>query len=1417
MLTFTFGDLIVLLLVAVVLVIYRHLDKNNRSLERVKKFADQAQVQLQEIVDAKARDLKDLGIEVEVHQQTLKTVLNHVHQSTESLEAKAKEIDTLSTTIHSYQELIDDLSNRTKAVHENLQRVKEESKFVDGVGKRIKEASDQIQKLEKSIPQLIKEFDQKNSQDLENLSISIRKDFTQALSQAQSTFQAQQAELTQWMTTLKQDLEDEKILFEDKAAAFQITSQQAMDGFNQHITDSVELGKALKLEILEAFSSQFRQELSDAGEKLTQSVDEMMQQQMESEDQLKEWKVSFRQRMNQIQEEMVSSIKEQEEGMQKDLATLSNQFDQFTQELDQKVDEIARNQEEVLEQARELVRQQQQEFSVLLYNSEEKLRNDLEQVREKGNSMADIALTKMNQDIEAKTESIRSKIQESLDDLTRRTESSHRTIDHNFSNLQQQLDSYIADSKGFIENLDARMIDLNQRLGQDKELHERMLEDFITSSKDRIQTQEDSIAERLQELSNQLFQVRRDAETTVHGFKADLSTEIQQASDGFDLQLQGVKDEGLALTEEVKRIINERIETIKQSSTGSLGSLKEDIEKEFNQVSETFIQLRQTQQDQLRDTTSGFQQDIALFREEAEASAMTEQQRFQELLASHDQQIQTKISNAAQDLQRLAELQANLNDKSKQFYLEFEQQQQDFKGSAEQSFLELHHLVRSQSQLVESKAMKELDIRLRDYEESFGYRIHSLEQVSADVTNLDHELRKTLERTSIRLTDDLRQMSQQLKQDRQQDLVKAKSEMESLLSDMVTFETSLNELKDRAYQTTSEKLKLFEEDFFADLRLRSEKIDNQMEEWILNVRTKLQDIETNTDHKAQGIEQDFIKKIELVTKSMQDQAQQQIERISQEITQETQQLQSRVSQEQQRIRDKQQQNLEELQQFYDSFVIKLEDVEKMLIQTQESKQRALSETLGVRVRTIEEQTEQKTQEIQQLFENVRSDVAIWQNRYLQQIKQSESNLDTEIDQVRNSVSQELEQLRMSVEDKTQAVESNLDDRLTSISQMVQQSEKKVQMSYEALEAFSDKTLEEFANSKETMQVEIQSSLRDFRTQSQRLEMEYLEQQKKLMEALENRTNQLDSTLEEIDRRQKQFISQTKLFERADSMKEELTLDIQRLNGQIDELRQEKKDFASVEQLVQQLKVLSADSASKVEFILSERKQLESIEQNVQKLLKLADSVDQRILEARDSHDQLLELQKAMRDLNDLERMVEQRFDRLEKKSGILETTIEGVDKNFQQLSQLENSFTRIYEDIENTIPNRLLTIDTQIAQITLKKKEADLAIKNLGQIDGLLKDLEKRLGEIQQQREWLARTETRFEDITRQATDQVQILSTLVKDELKQQNDNPDEIPKSARDLVIRLAHQGWKIEEIARTTKLSRGEVELILEMKTK
>ena len=92
-----------------------------------------------------------------------------------------------------------------------------------------------------------------------------------------------------------------------------------------------------------------------------------------------------------------------------------------------------------------------------------------------------------------------------------------------------------------------------------------------------------------------------------------------------------------------------------------------------------------------------------------------------------------------------------------------------------------------------------------------------------------------------------------------------------------------------------------------------------------------------------------------------------------------------------------------------------------------------------------------------------------------------------------------------------------------------------------------------------------------------------------------------------------------------------------------------------------------------------------------------------------------------------------------------------------------------------------------------------------------------RLEKAQSSREWMARTETRFEEIGRQAQEQVRLLESIIKAETKKEKGERGAPPLDKRETVVKLSHQGWSVQEISRVTQLSRGEVELILELAPK
>jgi DNA-binding NarL/FixJ family response regulator len=137
---------------------------------------------------------------------------------------------------------------------------------------------------------------------------------------------------------------------------------------------------------------------------------------------------------------------------------------------------------------------------------------------------------------------------------------------------------------------------------------------------------------------------------------------------------------------------------------------------------------------------------------------------------------------------------------------------------------------------------------------------------------------------------------------------------------------------------------------------------------------------------------------------------------------------------------------------------------------------------------------------------------------------------------------------------------------------------------------------------------------------------------------------------------------------------------------------------------------------------------------------------------------------------------------------------------------------------EKIIPlrNDISQAEQRQTRIQEEREKIDAVINRVVSIDTTISDLDKRLENLGKAREWLARTETRLEEINRDTQQRVRLLGTLSKRESggRKTSGSPD---MSTREMVVKLAREGWNSEEIAANLKLSRGEVELILELQPK
>ena len=241
--------------------------------------------------------------------------------------------------------------------------------------------------------------------------------------------------------------------------------------------------------------------------------------------------------------------------------------------------------------------------------------------------------------------------------------------------------------------------------------------------------------------------------------------------------------------------------------------------------------------------------------------------------------------------------------------------------------------------------------------------------------------------------------------------------------------------------------------------------------------------------------------------------------------------------------------------------------------------------------------------------------------------------------------------------------------------------------------------------------------------------------------------------------------------------------------------------------------MNDEVSSKLSRFLTEKRRIEEMEGDFKKLINLSQSIDIKLDQVTTSNDNLQEIQIRIRNLEELEGEVLQKYERLEKKKDVLEATADEVDKNFQRVQDLETAMKSVEGELRGIAP-QVAEITGQIKLITTEKKRTSAAVEQLQSLDAILTDVEDRMEKMQKAREWLAGTETRLEEVNKKAQEQVKLLGSLVKEGAATRGGGKAS-PMGSRDVVTKLARQGWSSEEIARATQLSRGEVELILELK--
>ncbi|MDR1625077.1 MAG: hypothetical protein LBT33_00935 [Spirochaetia bacterium] len=788
------------------------------------------------------------------------------------------------------------------------------------------------------------------------------------------------------------------------------------------------------------------------------------------------------------------------------------------------------------------------------------------------------------------------------------------------------------------------------------------------------------------------------------------------------------------------------------------------------------------------------------------------------IAGSNEEHLKGQIAALHDGIGRADELERELSEKTKSL------------DAALRRFVSEYEMrITETGEAMETRIVGGLEARLADYEKDLGYRFSGVEGVFEDIQNLEKALKDTMGRISLKIREDFSAFGKGMREEQLAYKAEIDASMQEIRSAMDGVDAGLTELKSRAYDNVSEKLKIFEDDFFQDLRSREQAIQEKWIQWQAGVDASLEVLSKENEEKRSRLESRYTESLKSRFADFQGRMNAQMEGWASEFGSFQRGLQERMDfsgESLKAFRGDVEERIEQAKSGAQAFLHEEIARQNTLLDKELDK---FTREYEVKLKNLSATLDEKHSSASALLDSIRSEVAVWQAEVLQKIRESEADITNQAAGLKVGVSdsiaalqEEFARQKNDLVQNTREERAALKDELRKLeSQTAALREEIGRKTGEALSGFEGRFAQfsdSFAREMGAFETASDEKIRAFRASLQDTREQFDALHQKLFGRMEDSSKLLSLNLAEIDRRQKNFIEQTKIFERADSLKESLRESIDEMKNDMAQNNAHRKEIQEVEAQFLRIRKLGEEVSEKMSRFAADKRRIDTLEEDYNRLIAMSETVKQKIQNVSGFDEEIVEIQASFRTLQTLQGEVDARFDRLEKKRKILDNTAEGVEQNRAALEALDKKLDSFRREMD-LIPESVDTLVKKVEGVVAGSGKVEAALKQLSSIDGLLKDLEKRADKMQKVREWLARTETRMGEITRTAQEHIKLLGSIVKEGPRGSSSARKKGAPSlgTQEIVRKLAREGWKVDQIATHTKLSQGEVELILELGSK
>jgi len=1404
---FTLGNILTLTISLTLIVIFRQLDKNNRSLEKAKKYGDKLRDDLDLYIKERSAKLDEAAVALEVQQtkavaavKRLDSIREELARKEEELMQRTQAVGAFGKQIETYDATIKQLLEMTALAETNLSKITAESDFADSLGKKLMASQKQLAEISSTIPSLQASFTEENRKRFEEIHAQTLERISANVSDIRARVDAASAESAAQLSATADKLKD---LYQK---AYAEAARRA---------DALEDGAFVKLK---EQASERLVKYKEAIEEKTLSLQEATKERLLETQQLaKTFKADWQAEAAEFLEATRAEIRQ----------LAAEQTD------------VASRVEERLKSVGDLAETRAEELSADVHRIEAELRSSLDGVAESLTgelSALDDSLRKRLDNTATFAETRSAEIVAAVKTLTADTQSAVSGLsaetDAAIKEITERLESSVG---GLSSHADAAVQDATTRV-------DAAVTGLTNHAAAAIQSATAQVDTAVKTLT-------ADTQSAVSGLSAETGAAIKEITERLESSVGGLSNHADAAVRDATGRVDSAIKAVSErvdASTGEVATRADAAVAALStRVGQTLDELSARLDATAEDIAKRQTEAVAKLSSHSDAAVASAAERSATALAelsaksessidAVDAKLRDKLSAVSTKAsEQLAAIGSKTAEQIAAIKAESHTAISAFEADAAKRLGEV--VTQTDARLAEAAAKtagaldssaRATDERLLSWSQDLEYRLARFDDLIADTGRLDVQLRQVMDDTQKRVTGEFE--SYTVEQQSKLDAFSKKllDEAASLTGRMQALETGLNELKSRAYDNVSAKLKLFEDDFFADLKKRSDSINAELERWKANVDERLDLLGAESESARKASEDAATAALKERLTALGEQYRAHTAKLEDQIAAVEGELRARITASDQSILAFTQQYRAEFEQARSGAEQYIQgELDAQARSVQESIQKQQRE-VDLRTKALLDSVEAAKTETALTLEGLRSDFAAWQTKTDQQFADAGAHLDTrlaKLDQVakesigaveaawqakyRDFVEKTAEE-RRQLKDSLDVLKKDISLANAEFDRRSAESLSGFEAAFARMTGDADRRLRESA-------AETDRTVQALRAQAQELRDGLESNREKLFQKLQSDTGALGATLEEIDRKQKAFIAQTRVFDRADELKASLESGIESLKRELSQLDVWRDAMGALEQQYAKIRKVEEDSSQKVARFMSEKKRIDILETDFNKLLALSDSMDKKIAELTGTNDDLQQYQVQIRRFEETLSEVNARYDRLEKKAVVLDQTVDGVDKAFDGLKSLEAALAG-YRDQVSGVPDQLAAVKAELDALLENRDKTALTVEKLSALDDILADVEARTAKMQTAREWLARTETRLEEISKKSQDQLKLLGDIMKDETPGQK-SKGAPPIGIRENVVKLAHQGWKVDEIARALHLSRGEVELILELPQK